>query len=176
MVGVRLGEHNINQRRDCNDSSGKCAPPVQDFYIEDLIVHSDYIPSTFTNDIALIRLATPVCLPLGDLATYNLDRKYATVSGWGVTVISSSDCRKIYKKYTPITEKQICAGGLHGRDSCGGDSGGPLIHVNLLDGSPRYIQHGIVSYGPRHCGTEGQPGVYTRVAHYMDWILDNMKL
>jgi secreted trypsin-like serine protease len=34
---------------------------------------------------------------------------------------------------------------------------------------------GIVSFGPRVCGTENVPGVYSRVRHYIDWILDNVE-
>ena len=32
---------------------------------------------------------------------------------------------------------------------------------------------GIVSFGPRFCGTEGIPGVYTRVRNYVQWVLDH---
>ena len=38
----------------------------------------------------------------------------------------------------------------------------------------RYIQRGIVSFGSKRCGIGGYPGVYTRVADYMKWILDNI--
>ena len=34
---------------------------------------------------------------------------------------------------------------------------------------------GVVSFGPRLCGTEGVPGVYSRVRFYMPWILDNLE-
>jgi secreted trypsin-like serine protease len=37
-----------------------------------------------------------------------------------------------------------------------------------------YVMFGIVSYGPRNCGTREQPGVYTKVSHYIDWIKDNI--
>lgn len=50
-----------------------------------------------------------------------------------------------------------------------------MTTVNTFYGSPRYIQYGIVSYGPRHCGTEGKPGIYTRVFKYITWILDNLQ-
>jgi secreted trypsin-like serine protease len=33
---------------------------------------------------------------------------------------------------------------------------------------------GIVSYGNTNCGKAGFPGVYTKVAGYMDWINSNL--
>lgn len=36
-----------------------------------------------------------------------------------------------------------------------------------------YIE-GIVSFGAR-CGTEGWPGIYTKVPAYLDWIYANVK-
>jgi transmembrane serine protease 9 len=44
------------------------------------------------------------------------------------------------------------------------------------DGSTFWKQIGIVSFGPRLCGTEGVPGVYTKVRSYLDWILDNVEV
>jgi hypothetical protein len=49
---------------------------------------------------------------------------------------------------------KICAGGVPGRDSCDGDSGGPLM-ITYHDKSSEKtttIQVGIVSFGPRQCG------------------------
>ncbi|KRT79342.1 Trypsin, partial [Oryctes borbonicus] len=197
---VRLGEHNIETEHDCNFMTGVCAPPPQDIKVEKVIVHSEYLPKSYKNDIALIRLANktnfeqaniqPLCLPVGNNAKLNLQRKFAIISGWGVTengfkslellkshipIISNNECKQVYEEHSTIGPEQICAGGFRGRDSCGGDSGGPLILVGRIKGTVRYIQYGIVSYGPKHCGTEGQPGVYTRVTHYMKWILDNLE-
>jgi secreted trypsin-like serine protease len=43
-----------------------------------------------------------------------------------------------------------------------GDSGGPLIVNNY--------QAGIVSWSVKPCAQAPYPGVYTEVAHYVDWI------
>lgn len=90
-------------------------------------------------------------------------------------VLPNAACKTIYDRYVPISENQICAGGYKGQDSCSGDSGGPLMYAGLIDGNPRYIQYGIVSFGPKKCGAEGQPGIYTRVKNYITWILDNLE-
>lgn len=91
--------------------------------------------------------------------------------------MNQQDCQKAYAadRRVKITEKQICAGGKSKKDSCPGDSGGPMQLPGYVNDDVRYVQQGVVSFGPRECGLEGYPGVYTRVAYYMDWILDNMK-
>lgn len=43
----------------------------------------------------------------------------------------------------------MCAGGNESR-ACEGDSGGPLINSEDVDGQQRYVQHGIISLGPRY--------------------------
>ena len=75
-----------------------------------------------------------------------------------------------------LTSTQICAGGQAGKDSCVGDSGSGLMRDIDSPGSPFFRSHliGVVSFGPRFCGTKGVPGVYTRVNSYLDWILDTV--
>lgn len=93
-----------------------------------------------------------------------------------IPILNTDYCRKIYKGRSPITNMQLCAGGFLGRDSCAGDSGGPLMIATAdANGVSRFIQHGIVSFGPRQCGTKGQPGIYTKVSSYMEWILENIE-
>ena len=74
-------------------------------------------------------------------------------------------------------ESQLCAGGEAGRDSCVGDSGSALMTTKPKAGNAIFSEWkiiGIVSFGPRICGTDGVPGVYSKVRHYIDWILDSV--
>ena len=45
---------------------------------------------------------------------------------------------------------------------------------DLESGADRWDLIGVVSFGPRLCGTEGVPGVYASVNSYLDWILDTV--
>ena len=182
-----------------------CAERVQDIPIDKVIPHPHFDPSTQANDIGLIRLATPInmtvdsilpiCLPVTKEETNkNFSGTVFIVTGWGfketakksevllkvhVPTINQEDCQKAYQKTyqhssIQISDNQICAGGIKG-DSCGGDSGGPLQYITELRNEVRYIQHGIVSFGPKFCGLTDIPGVYTRVDRYMDWILSSLQ-
>jgi len=59
------------------------------------------------------------------------------------------------------------AGGV---DACRGDSGGPLM---CSDGTGSYQVHGIVSWG-KQCGLPQQPGIYTRVWPFIEWITSHV--
>jgi len=94
-----------------------------------------------------------------------------------VNVTDIEDCKAVYEKRGGVlTDKQICAGGEKGKDSCVGDSGSALMR-NHPDKNTfeRWEIIGVVSFGPRLCGTEGVPGVYTRVNSYIQWILDTVE-
>lgn len=66
-----------------------------------------------------------------------------------------------------IDKSQYCAHDPIGRkDSCQGDSGGPLQTIRLYSNPSKIV--GIVSFGIG-CGS-GRPGIYTRVANYIEWI------
>lgn len=65
----------------------------------------------------------------------------------------------------------ICAGETNGgRDACQGDSGGPLLCHVILNPQQYYLA-GIVSHG-EGCARPNEPGVYTRVSLFLNWIED----
>ncbi|XP_022108933.1 complement C2-like isoform X2 [Acanthaster planci] len=65
----------------------------------------------------------------------------------------------------------FCAGYSEGNlDACKGDSGGPVMRqLRAADGSRRWVQIGIVSWG-EGCAQEGRYGIYTRLSAYKEWI------
>lgn len=70
--------------------------------------------------------------------------------------------------------EEICAGEKDGgRDACQGDSGGPLFCRSVSNSSEWYLA-GVVSHG-EGCARADEPGVYTRVALFLDWINENEK-
>lgn len=62
---------------------------------------------------------------------------------------------------------KVCAGG-DGKDTCKGDSGGPLI-----DQETGHII-GITSRSSWPCGCGRHPGLYGRVSSYIDFIQKNL--
>lgn len=72
-----------------------------------------------------------------------------------------------------ITEGQYCTHDVDPngkKDTCEGDSGGPLQVLPAYSTTPKVV--GIVSFGVA-CGSP-YPSIYTRVAHYLDWIESNV--
>jgi len=92
-------------------------------------------------------------------------------------VKSSTECERVYStQRVNLGRGQLCAGGEKGKDSCRGDSGGPLMGLSPdKSETTRWMIAGIVSFGPSPCGMKDWPGVYTRVAEYSEWIVDKLK-
>ncbi|XP_026975715.1 chymotrypsinogen B-like [Sagmatias obliquidens] len=161
---------------------------VQVLRIAEVFEHPLWDLRTVQNDIALLKLATPVslsrtvsavCLPSAN-ASFPAG-SLCTTTGWGKTrynalktpdklqqatlpIVSNADCRKYWG--SKITDVMICAG-ASGISSCMGDSGGPLVCQK--DGAWTLV--GIVSWGSGRCGPFS-PGVYTRVTKFIPWVLE----
>lgn len=164
--------------------------------VEQVIPHADFSRDTAENDIALLKLATPVEGATVGLPTTEALRALAqpstmaTVIGWGTTasesrvdkrhqvdvpIVDAPTCAAAYSTWTfQVTDTMLCAGYADGGyDACSGDSGGPLVvpnpNVTANSDEPAWIKVGIVSWG-RGCARADSYGVYTHVAEYSTWI------
>ncbi|XP_071539500.1 venom protease-like [Panulirus ornatus] len=186
---VRLGEHNLVHSDD--------GAETQDFSIKTR-VGNGYNRNTNENDIMLLTLdhdaqynnfVKPICLPFNE-QNNDFVGQTLTVIGWGrtafenrrtsdvpmqvgVPVVDTQRCKIAFtrlRKRPVVDNRNICAG-IGTKDSCNGDSGGPL---NYLGSNGRYYLAGIVSFGVE-CARADFPGVYTRVSHFLDWIERNVQ-
>lgn len=91
-----------------------------------------------------------------------------------VPSVPMDECKSNFKFFRNIhSVRHLCAGGEIGKDSCSGDSGGPLITRESKEG-PMYLR-GIVSFGAKRCGERGVPGVYINIFTYLKWIEQHLK-
>ena len=85
---------------------------------------------------------------------------------------SKTTIKQMYQKL--LKDDELCAGtpDLNGNgvtdsgvDACQGDSGGPLI----CDVGGFATIQGVIAWGVG-CASEGAPGVFANVHHFMNWI------
>ncbi|XP_049794840.1 CLIP domain-containing serine protease HP8-like [Schistocerca nitens] len=179
-----------------------CADPPLDVEPERLLPHPGYRgqDNSYQNDIGLIRLnqevmytnnIRPICLPSPQDVNETYKNWQPTIAGWGrtetknwspvvlqamVPVVEGGACAAKFGAEASLRvdpRRQVCAGGEQ-RDSCRGDSGGPLMGTRPADAVT--VAVAVASYGPDPCGKPGWPGVYTRVDAYRSWLLRNMRL
>ncbi|KAM4598243.1 transmembrane protease serine 9-like [Polymixia lowei] len=171
------------------DTQENINPNRQYRTVSRIIRHPNYNSQTYNNDMALLKLSSPVNFteyirPVCLAATGSVFGAGTTgwITGWGhihseiplpspqrlqevnVPIVSNSQCNSAYSVI--ITGNMICAGlSEGGRDSCQGDSGGPLVSQQ----DSRWVQGGVVSFG-EGCALPGIPGVYARVSQFQSWI------
>jgi len=108
-----------------------------------------------------------------NLANYNVPT--TLLQKLDIPLVSEIECLKV-KPYRERLQMdfnlQFCAGGEEGKDSCGGDSGGPVVY--RPDINSNFHQVGLVSFGSRICGNR-IPGVYTNISSFLDWIDINLE-
>jgi len=141
--------------------------------------------TSLTYDAAVLTLNKPVDsitpIRLADIAQNPLENpgRLATIAGWGntirqpangdngsnypdrmrearVPIISDARARDAYGRH--YVGALMVGAGKKGKDTCNGDSGGPMF---VTQDGKRY-QIGITSFG-RGCATGKYPGVYTEV-------------
>lgn len=176
------------------DHESEAKAEQRTYFIGNLKCHENYESraDTIIYDICLLKLTEkitfsesvmPVCLPEVDYpppAGTN-----CIVAGWGETqntgdnsilqkaiipLVDVEQCQQAYEdeSVNVRADQHICAGYKEGQvDACQGDSGGPLVCMSSQGNYPEL--YGIVSFGVG-CALPGNPGVYTNVARFRDWI------
>lgn len=184
---IRLGEWDVHRDDEFY--------PFVEKEVRDVVIHSEFVAGNLVNDIALLRLDSPVdqslphvnpaCLPTIDEV---FTKQRCWVTGWGkdsfgqkgsfqavlreveLPVVGHSECESALRQtrlgiHYRLHSGFICAGGEGGKDACEGDGGSGLYC--LQDGVIKVA--GLVSWGIG-CGQAGVPGVYVNLAYYRPWI------
>jgi secreted trypsin-like serine protease len=163
-----------------------------------VIRHPSYNDGTLDNDIALLRLDTPVTIGDGTNSPYtktaaiplvpatigNLASVNAWVTGWGRTTEGGSSTNILQKVQLPIIENSVCNdinhynGEITSNMMCAGFDAGGKDTCQGDSGGPLVVWNtgtgqwnlaGIISWG-YGCAQPYTPGVYTRVSQYVSWI------
>ncbi|EGR1124645.1 serine protease [Vibrio cholerae] len=160
--------------------------------VKRIYVHEAYVTAQGGNDIALLELESIPALnqftSIANEADFNLLRKdnLLTVIGFGsrkeennvtsdspvklhqveVPFVPIEECRTQGGSYTKQGDGVFCAGAA-GKDSCTGDSGGPIFFRT----NHGLTQMGVVSWGTG-CGRPNKPGVYTKLSAFKTWLDD----
>ena len=90
-------------------------------------------------------------------------------------IIKHSICLQTLHIEYPQSRQLVSIFKTKGKDSCKGDSGGPLMVEQRYKNKYRWVLIGLVSFGSFSCGTHGVPGVYTNVRYYLKWISDKIQ-
>jgi secreted trypsin-like serine protease len=187
-VDVYLGKYDLTKHEE-NEVMVKNIPK------NNVFKHEKFIGATYQNDVALIKLPEPLNFTLHkQLSAIRLPDKVYTIrseecvtTGWGklsnngkssntlkevtIPLVTDTYCEEHLPKMF-FKNYHICAGvPAGGKDSCDGDSGGPLM-CQAIDG--KWVLIGITSTGDQ-CGLPGKPGIYTKVATYYNWIKQTME-
>uniref|UniRef100_A0A3B3ZTH0 Peptidase S1 domain-containing protein n=1 Tax=Periophthalmus magnuspinnatus TaxID=409849 RepID=A0A3B3ZTH0_9GOBI len=162
--------------------------------IQRVFIHPRFNNTNMNYDVALLELSVPapmsytiqsICLP--SVVHRFMTKAECYITGWGsvreggsltnllqkatVNIIDQAECQLSYGNV--LSPNMMCAGYMEGgRDTCLGDSGGPLACREL---SGQWFIAGVTSWG-HGCGRIGYPGVYTRVTSIRKWISTYVKL
>jgi len=165
--------------------------------VAEVIIHDNWSPNgaALENDIALLRLASPVTLnnnvKVASLAEQGASflGEECVLAGWGmtstvnggsspstlkevnITKISTRNCNLLWfgRFRGPINEGHIC---VHDASSADGEKASACMGDSggpMMCGAGHNILAGVTSWGESTCsGT--LPSVYTRVSSYRQWI------
>ncbi|KAE9537839.1 hypothetical protein AGLY_005811 [Aphis glycines] len=196
MTTVRLGELDLDP--EVMDNAMPLDVPVERIIIHEQYngnkIANDIALVKLKNSVTFNELIQPICMPMSSaMKNIDMSRSLPFVAGWGTTlptfsysvpkvttlmevqvpITNTEQCKNAYinEPAAVIDDRVLCAGYPEGgKDSCRGDSGGPLMFPK----GKQYYLMGIVSFGHKRCGEPGFPGVYTRLPSFMDWVIDKI--
>uniref|UniRef100_A0A336LZ85 CSON008724 protein n=1 Tax=Culicoides sonorensis TaxID=179676 RepID=A0A336LZ85_CULSO len=187
-VEVILGAQNIRE----NEPSQK----IYQVPKANIKFHEQWSSSNIRNDIAVLKVGTPIAyndrirptvLPRRKDRDNSFAQEACITSGWGkdrdsatgispvlrwveTEIITNSACASYFPGI--IQSSNICASGRGGKSSCNGDSGGPLT----VEDQGQTKQVGIVSFGISLGCSVGFPHAYTRITEYLGWLEANTNI
>jgi secreted trypsin-like serine protease len=173
------------------EHSDNTEPGEQFVNVAAIYKNPKYNHPEYAYDIALLKIdppinftdhIQPVCLPSSDTDVVK-EGNSAWMTGWGATREGGSIPTKLHQVQIPFVSQQYCDSAYQGEvddstmfcageepqgglDTCQGDSGGPVV---VQDGKGKWFCYGITSWGDG-CAEPNEPGVYSRVASYCDFI------
>ncbi|XP_034255279.1 trypsin-like [Thrips palmi] len=156
--------------------------------------HPQFNIRTYVYDVGLLKVDTPLVLNKVSARPTRLvaagksltPGQLLTISGWGRLAINNPDapdhllavmlpnlplevCKGLYATRNLLVDDTMICAGFGGKDSCKGDSGGPVV-------DDQQVQVGIVSWGVG-CGDVGYPGLYSNLANPIlrQWIVQTVE-
>nr|AQM58409.1 venom s1 protease 35 [Pristhesancus plagipennis] len=177
--GIFVGHHNYEQMKQSNEKVKLLEP--QEFFI-----HDNYDGFTLKYDVAVVLMKEPIifsnnvgpaCLPKERIP---LEGERLKVLGWGLTKYKGKTSDVLMKVYLDVQKFDRCKDhnqyleldDIHqictfrkSKDSCSGDSGGPLLWLD--PDTNRYTLVAATSYG-LNCAK--YPAVSSDIFYFLPWI------
>ncbi|CAG7824176.1 unnamed protein product [Allacma fusca] len=180
QIYVNAGDYDLTNKTEVENQVLK---------VKQVIQHENYSIYTHDTDLSLLELErplnfsrtiSPVCLPW-KFTTQNFTNGTVTASGSGLTAEGGNVSPIVRKVDLPLIPHELCQEyyGVFrvspnmictytpGKDTCQGDSGSSIDFKD--EKTSQYYAVGITSWGSG-CARDKKPGVYTRLANFLQWI------
>lgn len=203
-VSVRLGENDSATDPDCVESTcapGVVDMAVEERVVHEDYRRgvNDIALIRLARPVVFSGAVSPICLPVQshNRPEEDLAGRTMTLAGWGnsspnkrqhapkrwllqhrMQVLAQSTCRAAYDALDDVhfhSDKHLCVGG-----GCYGDSGSPLMLAEGGGGGSemmdnRAVLFGVLSYGLPDCALRASPLAFTKLSHYVSWVVRNLK-
>ncbi|OWA52588.1 hypothetical protein BV898_17038 [Hypsibius exemplaris] len=166
-ISVVVGARNTNA-----PNSGDPTGCEEEYQVQTVTNHPQFIYNTANNDIAVLTLSTAIDIQNKALPRDPIPLKWVNQTINQQNTATSGNCAVFQDTDGTETDVNnfICSNGAVGQDQCVGDNGGPLTCFNPVTRS--YYAAGIISFGTANCGTGGA-GQSVKLDNYLSWITAN---